>query len=212
VNEPNGALDPERLNEITAQALHIIRAQNPTRIVFADCYFWSSADHLASLELPPDDPNVVAQFHMYQPILFTHQGAQWMEPWYQTTGVVFPAPPKVPVVPVSAARCQAWVEQWFRGYNQLPSQQNPGGPRTVFENFELAARWVKRHRQRVYLGEFGAIDAADPVSRENYVWLVRTEAERHGIGWAYWDDGGRFKAMDVARSTWNEGLRRALLD
>ncbi|MBN1610400.1 MAG: glycoside hydrolase family 5 protein [Polyangiaceae bacterium] len=212
LNEPNGALEPALLNQITAEALRIIREQNPSRLVFADGYFWASADHIATLELPADDPNVVAQFHMYQPILFTHQGAPWMEPWYQTQGIIFPAPPSAPVVPVQAAHDQSWVEQWFTGYNQLPPDENPGGPRTVFEHFDHAARWVKQHNQRVYLGEFGAIDAADPTSRENYVWLVRTEAERRGIGWAYWDDGGRFKAMDVRTGTWNEGLRRALLD
>jgi phenylpropionate dioxygenase-like ring-hydroxylating dioxygenase large terminal subunit len=35
---------------------------------------------------------------------------------------------------------------------------------------------------REYLGEFGAIEYADAQSRENYVWLVRTEAERRGMG------------------------------
>jgi hypothetical protein len=35
-------------------------------------------------------------------------------------------------------------------------------------------------------------------SRENYVWLGRTEAERRGVGWAYWDDGGSFKIMNVS--------------
>ena len=32
------------------------------------------------------------------------------------------------------------------------------------------------------------------------------------MGWAYWDDGGMFKAMDPKTGTWNEGLRRALLE
>jgi endoglucanase len=212
LNEPNGALTPALVNEITAQALRIIREKNPTRIVFADSYFWAAADRLAELELPPGDPNVVAQFHMYQPILFTHQGAGWMEPWYQTRGVIFPGPPPSPVVPVPMIQSQPWVVEWFNGYNQLPPEQNPGGPRTVFEHFDHAARWVKEHNQRVYLGEFGAIDVADPTSRENYVWLVRTEAERRGIGWCYWDNGSSFKVMDPRTGTWNEGLRRALLD
>jgi hypothetical protein len=60
--------------------------------------------------------------------------------------------------------------------------------------------------------DFGLFGSTDQKSRENYVWLVRTQAERRGIGWAYWDDGGQFKAMDPRTATWNEGLRRALLD
>jgi endoglucanase len=212
LNEPNGELKPKILNEITAEAIRIIRQTNPTRIIMADCYFWANAEHLASLELPAEDPNVVAQFHMYQPILFTHQSAPWMEPWYQTPGVIFPGPPATPRKPVEAAKSQSWVVQWFNGYNTEPMATNPGGPKTVFEHFDHAARYVAKTGKRVYLGEFGAIDFAEPQSRENYTWLVRTEAERRGIGWAYWDDGGRFKAMNTQAGTWNESLKRALLE
>ncbi len=212
LNEPNGALTPPIVNEITAEALRIIREKNPTRLVFANSYFWGASDYLRQLVLPSDDPNVVADFHMYQPILFTHQGAPWMDPWYQTRGIVFPGPPPDPVEPAPSCQGQGWVAQWFADYNRLPLDRNPGGPMTVFTHFDNASSWVKETGKRVYLGEFGAISFADQQSRENYLWLVRTEAERRGIGWAYWDDGGNFKVMDTRTGSWNEGLRRALLD
>ncbi len=212
LNEPNGKLEPAILNEMTRDVLKIIRETNPTRLVFANSYFWANAERLDELELPADDANVVAEFHMYQPILFTHQGAPWMEPWYQTTGIVFPGPPSKPLKPVPAASQEAWVKAWFDGYNYAPAATNPGGPGTVFEHFDHAARYVKKTGKRVYLGEFGAIDNGDAQSRENYTWLVRTEAERRGIGWAYWDDGGKFKAMDAPNGKWNAGLLRALVD
>lgn len=211
LNEPNGALEPKILNEITKEALKVIRKTNPTRLVFADPYFWASAERLAELELPAADKNLIATFHVYEPILFTHQGAPWMDPWWGTRGIIFPGPPAKPVTPVPATAGQKWVVDWFEGYNKLPISENPGGPKRVFDLFDHAARYVKNTGRRVYLGEFGAIDIADEQSRENYVWLVRTEAERRGIGWAYWDDGGSFKAMNVANGTWNEALKRALL-
>ncbi|HEV8551441.1 MAG TPA: glycoside hydrolase family 5 protein, partial [Polyangiaceae bacterium] len=211
LNEPNGKLEPKVLNEITKESIRIIRAKNPQRLIFADSYFWADAKRLAELELPKDE-NVVAQFHMYQPILFTHQGAPWMEPQYQTRGVIFPGPPATPLTPLPGAAKEGWVAEWFKGYNTLPAAQNPGGPQAVFDYFDFAAKYVKATGKRVYLGEFGAIENADPQSRENYVWLVRTEAERRGIGWAYWDDGGMFKIMNPFGGTWNEGLRKALLD
>lgn len=212
LNEPNGKLEPAILNELTAEAIRIIRKTNPSRIIMADCYFWANAEHLDSLQLPPDDPNTVAHFHMYQPILFTHQSAPWMDPWCHTPGVIFPGPPPTPREPIKEAQGQDWVVEWFRDYNSLPIETNPGGPKTVFEHFDHAARYVKKTGKRVYLGEFGAITFADTQSRENYVWLVRTEAERRGMGWAYWDDGGNFAAMNVKNGTWNEGLKRALLE
>lgn len=212
LNEPNANLEPQLLNELTAEALRLVREKNPTRLVFANSYFWAAADKLAELKLPAGDVNVVAQFHMYQPILFTHQGAEWMDPWCQTRGLIFPGPPAVPLQPVPAAAATDWVKTWFDGYNNAPTAENPGGPRTVFEHFDHAARYVQTSGKRVYLGELGAIEHADEQSRVNYLWLVRTEAERRGIGWAYWDDGGKFKLLDPASGTLNQALHRALFD
>jgi endoglucanase len=211
LNEPNGALEPKILNEVTKEALKIIRKTNPTRLVIADSYFWANAERLAELELPPGDKNLVASFHMYEPHLFTHQGAPWMDPPWGTRGIIFPGPPPTPITPVPAAKETKWVADWFDGYNRLPISENPGGPKRVFDMFDHAARYVKNTGRRVYMGEFAANDNADPQSRENWVWLVRTEAERRGFGWAYWDDGGSFKIMNVSNGTWNESLKKALL-
>jgi endoglucanase len=210
LNEPNGALEPKILNEVTREALKTIRKTNPTRLVFADPYFWASAERLAELDLPADK-NLVATFHVYEPHLFTHQGAPWMDPPWGTRGIIFPGPPATPITPVPAAKEVKWVADFFDGYNKLPVSENPGGPKKVFDLFDHAARYVKSTGRRVYMGEFGANDVADAQSRENYVWLVRTEAERRGVGWAYWDDGGSFKIMNVSNDTWNESLKKALL-
>ncbi len=38
---------------------------------------WASAKNLRdTLDIPAGDPNIIGSFHMYQPILFTHQGGQ----------------------------------------------------------------------------------------------------------------------------------------
>jgi endoglucanase len=212
LNEPNSALEPKILNEITKESLRIIRKTNPTRLVIADPFFWASAERLAELELPANDKNLIATFHVYEPHLFTHQGAPWMDPPWGTKGIIFPGPPPTPITPVPAAQQVQWVRDWFDGYNRLPIAENPGGPKRVFDLFDHAARYVKATGRRVYMGEFAANDFADPQSRENWTWLVRTEAERRGVGWAYWDDGGSFKIMNVSNGTWNETLKKALLE
>jgi len=96
INEPCDNLKPELLNPLTARALAAVRKTNPQRLVIVDSYFWANAEQLKNLELP-QDPQLVASFHMYQPILFTHQVMPWMGPEYQTRGIVFPGPPKTPV-------------------------------------------------------------------------------------------------------------------
>ena len=211
LNEPSEALDGKRWNALLARAIAAVRETNPTRTLIIDSYFWASAEWLDELELP-QDANVVASFHMYQPILFTHQGADWMGPEFQTRGVVFPGPPATPIEPLPAARNVAWVKSWFDGYNSLPLPENPGGPKTVFDHFQAVEDYIQKSGRRVYLGEFAAVDIADAKSRENYVRLVRQEAERRGIGWAYWDDGGKNRAMNVRSGDWVPFLKAALLE
>ncbi len=212
LNEPCRNLEPKRLNELIAPAIEIVREHNPERLVFVDPYHWGAPKHLADLGLPDADDNVIATFHMYQPPLFTLQGGGWMEPEYQTRGVVFPGPPSTPIVPKEKARETQWVSAWFQQYNTLPTAENPCGPKTVFEEFDLATQYVEETGRRVYLGEFGAIDNADAASRARFVHLVRTEAERRGMGWAYWDDGGQFRAYYVMTRRWVPYLKSALLD
>jgi endoglucanase len=40
---------------------------------------------------------------------------------------------------------------------------------------------------------------------------VRSEAERLGMAWAYWDFATDFGAFDVGRHAWRAPLRQALL-
>jgi len=211
LNEPNGNLTAGILNPLSKKAIAVIRAKNPTRRIIVDGYFWAAADWLDDIELPPDDPHLIPTFHMYQPILFTHQGATWMEPHYHTLGVVFPGPPATPIAPVEAANQLDWVHDWFQKYNTLPMATNPGGPEGVRVEFQKVDKYLRTSRRPVYMGEFGCIDKADPASRQAYVRLVRKEAELRGIAWAYWDDGGSMMAMNVKTGEWIPSLRDALL-
>jgi endoglucanase len=209
VNEPCKKLDVAKNNELSRALIATIRRSNPTRTLIVDSYFWAAADKLASLDLPAD-PNVAVSFHMYQPILFTHQGAEWMDPEFQSRGIVFPGPGPVPAVPVAAAERTPWVRDWLTAYDTQPASTNPSGVQAVAREFDFATRFAKQSGRAVYLGEFGAVDLADATSRENYIRLVRREAERRGFAWAVWDDGGRNQAMDVRTGTWKETVARAL--
>jgi endoglucanase len=197
------------LNPLTQRALAAVRATNPTRIVIVDSYFWASSDRLKELELP-QDPNLVPTFHMYDPILFTHQGMDFMPPEFRTRGIVFPGPPATPVTPLPAARGVSWVSSWFDGYNTPAVAQNSSGPKTIYDRFKVVEAYLTSSHRRLYMGEFGVADSADPKSRENWVRMAREAAERRHIGWAYWDDGGRFKAMNVADGTWTAPIQAGL--
>jgi endoglucanase len=77
LNEPNKKLTPQLWNEYLREALVLIRAQNPTRTVVVGPGFWNGIDHLAELELPEGDRDLIVTVHYYKPMVFTHQGAAW---------------------------------------------------------------------------------------------------------------------------------------
>lgn len=209
INEPCNELKPEFLNPITQRTLAAVRASNPTRLVFVDSFFWASADQLKNLELPRD-PNLVPSFHDYQPILFTHQGMPWMTAEFQTPGIVFPGPPAAPLTPLPAAQQTGWVSTWFSSYNSAPISENANGPKAIFDYFKIVEEYVKSTGRRVYMGEFGVSDNVDAKSRESWLRIVRQEAEKRHIGWALWDDGGRFRAMNVKQGDWVAPIRAGL--
>jgi endoglucanase len=78
LNEPNGKLDSAHWNALIVRALAVIRPTNPTRTVVVGPVQWNSYNKLAELQLPDDDHHLLATFHYYLPMTFTHQGANWI--------------------------------------------------------------------------------------------------------------------------------------
>jgi len=79
INEPTNQLTHANLLSLLKPALAEVRATNPTRPVIVGGENWSGIPSLATLQLP-DDPYVVPTFHNYDPMEFTHQGAEWVNP------------------------------------------------------------------------------------------------------------------------------------
>ncbi len=77
LNEPHQMTDTG-WNKIVPQVLSVVRASNPTRNIIIGGTDYSSVNGLMTLALPPGDPHLIATFHYYSPLEFTHQGAEWV--------------------------------------------------------------------------------------------------------------------------------------
>jgi endoglucanase len=195
LNEPTDKLTAEIWNPILARAIAAIRAVDPTRTIIVEGAHWASAKDLRdTLQVPAGDENLVGSFHMYAPMYFTHQGFSWMPSHYETRGVVFPGPPARPVVPSPAAGEFPESRDFFERYNSEAADTNPGGPAAIIEQMEMGKAFADRTGLRVYLGEFGAGINADVASRARWTRVARTEAEKRGFGWGYWDFCRNFAA------------------
>lgn len=215
LNEPTNKLTPEVWNPILARAIAAIREIDPARTLIVEGGHWASAKDLRdTLEVPAGDPHLVASFHMYAPMYFTHQGFGWMPSHYGTRGVVFPGPPPEPVSPSPSASAFPESRDFFERYNAEPAETNPGGPAAIIEQMDMAKAFADRTGLRVYLGEFGAGVNADPASRARWVRAARTEAEKRGFGWGYWDFCRNFAAYASLGFTgrWIPEIKAALLE
>jgi endoglucanase len=84
--------------------------------------------------------------------------------------------------------------------------------KAIVDALETARQWSEANGHPLFLCEFGTYEAADMKSRETYARIVRDEAERRGIPWAYWEFASTFGAYSPKQGEWVEPIRRALLD
>ncbi len=79
----------------------------------------------------------------------------------------------------------------------------------VAADFDRAERWAREHGRILYLGEFGAVNAADLESRARWARCVVEEAKRRGISWAYWEFCSDFGVYDLGKRAWRQPLLEA---
>jgi len=61
------------------------------------------------------------------------------------------------------------------------------------------------------MGEFGAYSKADMGSRVRWASFVRSEAEKRGISWAWWEFCAGFGVYDKDKKEWRTDLLASLI-
>ena len=77
LNEVTDASVIGEWNRIAAECIRRIRKIAPRSLILVGSYWNNSPDAVKDLDLPADD-RVVYNFHCYDPLNFTHQGAVWV--------------------------------------------------------------------------------------------------------------------------------------
>ncbi len=78
LNEVTDRAFSDTWNKIIKECIKRIRVYAPDTIILVGGYWNNSPDAIPDLEKPYDD-KVVYNFHCYDPLEFTHQGAYWIE-------------------------------------------------------------------------------------------------------------------------------------
>ncbi len=99
-----------------------------------------------------------------------------------------------------------------RIYKDITWTANDGEKLEVTDAFRRVAEWARRHNRPLYLGEFGAYQAADMPSRVKWTSFVAGTAAEYGMSFAYWGFWRcGFDLFDAKTETWREPLLKALV-
>ncbi len=198
INEPM-VEDGYRWYGIQGKLIAAIRSAAPNHTIIASGHRWSGLAEMLFLE-PYSDPNIIYNFHFYEPFAFTHQGATWAGPnlpFYKN--VPYPSSPEA-VQPVLDT-----IQDEPARYNLLRYGEDNWNAVRIDRELEQAAAWASKRHVYITCNEFGAFRkfsrAADRVA-----WLhdMRVALEKHGIGWTMWDYAGGFAAVNKTNGTAQE--------
>ncbi len=185
LNEPEFR-DGYRWAGVQAKLANSIREGAPRHTIIAAGANWSGTADLLSLT-PLPDPNVIYNFHFYDPTTFTHQGATWgVNYWHFESKLPYPATledaQKVAALepdPVNRlAVLRYGLDHWDANRMSVEIGQ--------------AAEWARHWNVPLTCNEFGVFrNVSDPQDRARWLHDVRSTLEHYGIGWNMWDYGAR---------------------
>ncbi|MCQ2573921.1 MAG: glycoside hydrolase family 5 protein [Treponema sp.] len=179
----------ELLNEVTSPAfnegwmklaektIREIRRIAPEVQILLGGYWNNSPDAIKDLINPPDT-KVFYNFHSYDPMCFTHQGAGWVEGMPEDFRLKYPFDYDSPEAE-GAKKCYEIMRMpWPNGKSD----------ESYFENkFADALRRGKERNVLLYCGEYGVIDLADPESTLEWYRQIHSVFHKYGIGHCIWN-------------------------
>lgn len=176
----------ERWNRISTNCIEKIRRIAPDVFILVGGYYNNSVEAVRDLAAPYDD-HIIYNFHCYEPLLFTHQGA----PWIASMDTSFRCPFGMTYRDYAAKS----VEQLGAAFSASFSRFDPAG--TPDENyfealFADAIRVAAERNVPLYCGEYGVIDRVDPEEALLWYRAFHKTMKRYAIGSAAWS----YKRMD----------------
>ena len=188
-------------NRISTECIRRIRVYAPSISILLGGYYNNSIVALKDLCNPVDE-NVVYNFHCYEPIVFTHQGA----PWIDTMDTKFRMP--------FESSYSTYLDNTEAQFGNRPAELQAGDPDAnlgveYFERYmQEAVRVAEERGVALYCGEYGVIDRATPEDAVRWYRAISTAFNAHNIGRAAWS----YRQMDFGISDARmDGVRDELL-
>ena len=201
LNEVTDQAYCEKWNRISYECIRRIRMIAPTIKILVGGYWNNSVDSVKDLAFPYDK-NIIYNFHCYEPLIFTHQGA----PWIPTMDTSFRISIEAPYREMDEAG-EKNLSQMTTGFSGFDPEEKLSS--AYFEKIFAEAISVAEERDvALYCGEYGVIDRVAPEDTVKWYAMINQVFTKYGIGRSAWN----YKKMDFGISDARmDGVREELL-
>ncbi len=166
-------------NEIISRAIDVIRKNAPEAWIVAGGVRYNNVTSVPMLDRPKDE-HIVYNFHCYEPLVFTHQAAYWVEHMPEDFRADYP---------LRAGEYASLSEPFADEMVQAIRRVNPDskGVNIFEELFAPAVEAAERNNAPLYCGEYGVIDRAPDDAAVRWMRDIHAVFEAHAIGRALWN-------------------------
>ncbi len=168
-------------NQISKRAITEIRKIAPDSFIIVGGTCYNSAACVQDLDAPYDG-KIVYNFHCYEPLIFTHQSAYWVENMPSDFHISYPET-------VGEFRAAGEnIGQATMGALYMDSIKSDDKGAVLFERlFESAVSYAEKMNVPLYCGEYGVIDQAPLPDTVRWFEDIHSVFEKYGIGRAVWN-------------------------
>ncbi len=166
-------------NGILTKYIKLIRSIAPDSYIVVGGVFYNNVMTVALLDVPVDS-RIVYNFHCYEPIVFTHQGAYWQDAMPLDFRIGYPK------------SVEEYRQVHRRIYKDSDGAVFMDGLTEMGEGFferifQPALSKAEHDGVALYCGEYGVIDKADNESKILWLEDINGAFGKHGIGRALWN-------------------------
>ena len=171
-------------NRISTECIERIRKICPDIKILVGGYYNNSIEALKDLRWPVDE-NIVYNFHCYEPLIFTHQGAYWIP----TMDLDFRVSADLTYGDIKELSDKL-LDGRYTGIDGFSPDEALSSE--YFDRLFAEAKAVAEERDvRLYCGEYGVVDRADPQDIVRWYRMIHETFEKYGIGRAAWNYRGK---------------------
>lgn len=166
-------------NRIAVECIKRIRKIAPSVKILVGGYYNNSIEAVKDIAMPYDE-NIVYNFHCYEPLIFTHQGAHWIPTMDTKFRLSIDEPYKA--LDGYSKKYLAQATVGFNGFDQDESL----GIEYFDKCFAEAVKIAEERNVALYCGEYGVIENAQTQDTLKWYKIISEAFNKYKIGRAAW--------------------------